>query len=130
MLSVTPQAQRYAPFLQAGAEILGAVDRVENRDPPVARRFRSLVRKAFLADQAEARQALAEPVGQSPFQKQVGLRDGTAVRFPTDVVPPLEQGGQGPLYQIADASQQRRYRRRGEESFHAGYKQAGSLNFG
>ncbi|MDB5668773.1 MAG: hypothetical protein JWL74_1723 [Alphaproteobacteria bacterium] len=106
MLSAVPQAQRDAPFLESGAEILGTVDRVDDRDPPVPGAGWGSRGEAFLSDDGQVREAFGEPGRKTPLEQHISLGDRASVGFPPGVETPFEKVGQGLLDERFDRLQQ------------------------
>lgn len=79
-----PYRQRSSPFLEARAEILGPVDRVQNRDPAIMARRARFPR--FLAYEGQPRQARGQKIADQRFQMDIGSGNRAVVRFPGDVV--------------------------------------------
>ena len=103
MFVAAPDGEGSAPFLEARAEILRAVDRVEHRAPLPG--DRSAGPPAFLADEGQIVQVPAKQPRYALFQIDVGGRDRAAVRLPHDVVAALFQGGQRFIDEAGDVAQ-------------------------
>lgn len=110
MFALVPKAERNPPFLKARTEVLGAIDRVENRDPSLLRRGCCTFEKTLLADQAKPRQMLIKQGGDPPFQEQIGFGHGAPVRLPAYVIPATKKRRERLFDEAADISQQRRHR--------------------
>lgn len=82
MHAVLPDRQGDPPFLQARAEILGSVDRIEYRHPTGPDVLPGDV--AFLGNQRDVGQTRTQKVRNQLFLKQVGLRHRAAIGLPVD----------------------------------------------
>lgn len=83
MLAITPEAEGRAPFLEAGAEILRAIDRVQQRYVAAAWRVRGI--EAFLADKGQIRDAGNQKILHQALDIDIRCGDGAAIRLPGDI---------------------------------------------
>lgn len=104
MAPCPPDRKRCPPFLETGAEILRAIDRIEHSHPfrvpglPGA--------PAFLADEGQAGQALAQQIGDCRLEESVRRRHRAAIRLPGHIIAEGLKPGERGLDQRPDLGQQ------------------------
>lgn len=92
MLPPLPEAERGSPLLQAGAEILGAINWIQQCDVAAGINFSEI--ESLFAYKNEPRNLLLKPAAKLVFDELVRFRDWAVIRLVLNAVTALHDGRQ------------------------------------